>query len=206
MPPAALTFWGRETHLMDTDLQSAGPGLPFHRDRLDALLDEAGVDVLVATSKHNIRYLLGGHHHHFFSHMDAIGISRYLPILVYPKGRPQDAAYIANRNEKDLLRGAGPGGQAALGEDSRCGSIGDAGGDEPGSRASAQAPSRRPLDRHRTGLPPRRRRAPSAGCVSIAHADGRIPAARAAPGGKIPGGARRPAGRLGARGRTPCWR
>src|SRR4051812_46272264 len=47
-------------------------------------LEEARIDVLLATSKHNIRYLLGGHHHHFFDYADAIGVSRYLPILVYP--------------------------------------------------------------------------------------------------------------------------
>ena len=71
--------------------------------RLDELLGEAGIDVLVATSKHALRYLLDGHHHHFFAHMDAIGLSRYLPVLVYPRGRPQDALYVANRNEKDAL-------------------------------------------------------------------------------------------------------
>src|SRR3954447_26789869 len=78
-------------------------GLPFSAETLDRYLEEAQVDVLLATSKHNIRYLLGGHHHHFFDYTDAIGMSRYLPILVYPPGRPSDAAYIANRNENDAL-------------------------------------------------------------------------------------------------------
>jgi Xaa-Pro aminopeptidase len=71
--------------------------------RLDALLGEAGIDVLLVTSKHNIRYLLDGHHHHFFAAGDAIGVSRYLPVLVYPRGRPADALYVANRNERDSL-------------------------------------------------------------------------------------------------------
>jgi Xaa-Pro aminopeptidase len=75
----------------------------FSAAQLDALLAEAGIDLLLASSKHNIRYLLDGHHHHFFAHMDAIGISRYLPILVYPSRRPGDAAYVANRNEKDAI-------------------------------------------------------------------------------------------------------
>ncbi|MBV9653143.1 MAG: aminopeptidase P family protein [Acetobacteraceae bacterium] len=89
----------------DTDLRSASmpAAPPFSTSKLDGLLDDAGIDVLVVTSKHNIRYLLGGHANHFFSHMDAIGISRYLPVLVYPKGRPHDAAYIANRNETGML-------------------------------------------------------------------------------------------------------
>lgn len=67
---------------------------PFDADRLDALLDAAGIDVLVATSKHNVQYLLGGYRFFFFHHMDAIGLSRYLPILVYPKGQADRAAFV----------------------------------------------------------------------------------------------------------------
>jgi Xaa-Pro aminopeptidase len=68
--------------------------LPFDAGRLDKLLDEAGIDVLVATSKHNIQYLLGGYRFFFFDTMDAIGTSRYLPALVYRKAKPEDAAYV----------------------------------------------------------------------------------------------------------------
>jgi Xaa-Pro aminopeptidase len=79
------------------------PSPHFDTAKLDRLLDEAGIDVLVASSKHNLAYLLDGHRHHFFAYTDAIGISRYLPLLVYPKGRPDHAAYIGNRNERDGL-------------------------------------------------------------------------------------------------------
>jgi Xaa-Pro aminopeptidase len=68
--------------------------IPFDGKLLDRLLDDAGIDVLVATSKHNIQYLLGGYRFFFFDTMDAIGLSRYLPVLVYPKGKPEQAAYI----------------------------------------------------------------------------------------------------------------
>src|SRR2546423_9909751 len=77
----------------------AGPAIPFDAKRLDALMDEAGMDVLLATSKHNVQYLLGGHRSIFFDYMDAIGISRYLPIVVYPKGKPEKAAYFGHRLE-----------------------------------------------------------------------------------------------------------
>ena len=43
--------------------------------------------MIVATSKHNVQYLLGGHRAHFFDYMDAIGITRYLPVMVYRQGR-----------------------------------------------------------------------------------------------------------------------
>jgi Xaa-Pro aminopeptidase len=47
-----------------------------------------------------VQYLLGGHRAHFFDTMDATGITRYLPVLVYPKGQPDKATYIGHRLEK----------------------------------------------------------------------------------------------------------
>lgn len=79
--------------------------MPFDAKHLDKLLDDAGIDVLVATSKHNIQYLLGGYRFFFFDTMDAAGVSRYLPALVYQKGKPENTAYIGcamENYEKDL--------------------------------------------------------------------------------------------------------
>src|SRR6476619_622402 len=73
--------------------------IPFDAKRLDRLMDEAGMDVLLVTSKHNVQYLLGGHRAIFFDYMDAMGLSRYLPIMVYPKGKPDKAAYFGHRLE-----------------------------------------------------------------------------------------------------------
>jgi Xaa-Pro aminopeptidase len=73
--------------------------IPFSADRLDTLMDEAGLDVLLATSKHNVQYLLGGHRAMFFDYMDAMGTSRYLPIFVYVKGASDKAAYFGHRME-----------------------------------------------------------------------------------------------------------
>src|SRR5580698_3112393 len=82
---------------------AAGPrnaaSAPFDSERLDALLDAAGIDALVVSSKHNIQYLLGGYRFFFFDHFDAIGVSRYLPLLVYVKGRPDQAAYVGHPME-----------------------------------------------------------------------------------------------------------
>ena len=73
--------------------------IPFDHNRLDRLMEEAGIDLLLATSKHNVQYLLGGHRANFFDYMDATGVTRYLPVLVYPKGAPEKAAYIGHRLE-----------------------------------------------------------------------------------------------------------
>src|SRR6202011_4928743 len=82
-----------------------GRSIPFDTARLDELLAAAGIDVLVATSKHNVQYLLGGYRFFFFDYMDAIGVSRYLPVVVYQKGRPDNSAYIGchlESHEKQL--------------------------------------------------------------------------------------------------------
>jgi Xaa-Pro aminopeptidase len=81
--------------MLDTTRQIA----PFDTARFDRLLDEAGIDVVLATSKHNVQYLLGGHRALFFDYMDAMGLSRYLPVLVYPKGASDKAGYFGHRLE-----------------------------------------------------------------------------------------------------------
>lgn len=73
--------------------------IPFDTALLDRLMDEAGIDVLLATSKHNVQYLLGGHRAFFFDYMDAMGLSRYLPIVLYPKGAPEKAGFFGHRLE-----------------------------------------------------------------------------------------------------------
>lgn len=73
--------------------------VPFDGARLDRLMEEAGIDILVATSKHNTQYLLGGYKFIFFAAMDAIGHSRYLPVVIWQKGRPDHGCYVANKME-----------------------------------------------------------------------------------------------------------
>src|ERR1700736_2688941 len=84
---------------MLTTAKPADLPIPFDTGALDRLMDEAGIDVLLATSKHNVQYLLGGHRAFFFESMDAMGLSRYLPVLVYPKGARQKAGYFGHRME-----------------------------------------------------------------------------------------------------------
>ena len=81
--------------------------IPFDARHLDRLMDEAGIDVIVATSKHNVQYLLGGYRFFFFDTMDAMGVSRYLSAVVYRRGRPDQTAYIGcvmEQGEKELAK------------------------------------------------------------------------------------------------------
>jgi Xaa-Pro aminopeptidase len=87
----------QETIMLDiTKKQGAAP---FDTARLDRLMDEQGFDVLLITSKHNVQYLLGGHRAFFFESMDAMGLSRYLPVFVYAKGEPQKTGFFGHRME-----------------------------------------------------------------------------------------------------------
>jgi Xaa-Pro aminopeptidase len=81
------------------DISKQRGAAPFDTARLDQLMDDAGIGVLLATSKHNVQYLLGGHRAFFFDTMDSIGVTRYLPVFVYPKGAPQKAGYFGHRME-----------------------------------------------------------------------------------------------------------
>lgn len=86
---------------MNVNAQPAsGLAIPFDHQRLDRLMDDAGIDLVIATSKHNAQYLLGGHRADFFDYMDATGVTRYLPVFVYPKGKPEKSAYVGHRLEK----------------------------------------------------------------------------------------------------------
>ena len=81
--------------------------IPFDTRHLDKLMDDAGLDVIVATSKHNVQYLLGGYRFFFFDTMEAMGVSRYLSAVVYRKGKPDDTAYIGcvmESGERELGR------------------------------------------------------------------------------------------------------
>ena len=73
--------------------------IPFDTKHLDRLMDEADIDVLVATSKHNVQYLLGGYRFFFYDTMDAIGASRYQNAVIYRRGKPEQAQYIGCRLE-----------------------------------------------------------------------------------------------------------
>jgi len=84
---------------MDAAPHADTKAMAFDRAKLDRLMDEAGLDALVLTSKHNIQYLTGGYRFFFFDAMDAIGVSRYLPVLIYVKERPGDTTYVGNPME-----------------------------------------------------------------------------------------------------------
>lgn len=91
-----MTF---EESAVDAPTRTDAKSPPFDSGLLDRLMEEAGLDAILATSKHNVQYLLGGHRYFFFDYMDAIGVGRYLPVVLYVRGDTEAAAYIGNETE-----------------------------------------------------------------------------------------------------------
>jgi Xaa-Pro aminopeptidase len=81
--------------------------LPFDHDRLDELMAQAGVDLVLATAKHTTQHLLGGYRYHFYAEMEAMGRSRYLSAVGYPRGRPEDAFFVGLPGETPQLEREG---------------------------------------------------------------------------------------------------
>jgi Xaa-Pro aminopeptidase len=71
--------------------------------RLDETLAEAGVDVVLLSSRHNVAYMLDGHRFSFFDGEDALGKGRFTPICGYVPGRLDQAFYLANLLENHQI-------------------------------------------------------------------------------------------------------
>lgn len=78
----------------------ASLAIPFDTSRLDRLLEESSMDAVIVCSKCNIQYMLGGYRFFFFDRHEAIQRSRYLPLLIYYKGRPEKTTYVAYKGEQ----------------------------------------------------------------------------------------------------------
>jgi Xaa-Pro aminopeptidase len=73
---------------------------PFDSTKLAHLMDEAGIDLLLASTRHNVRYLTGGYVYHFHERGQRMGSSQYLAFVGVPRGRVTDAFYIGASGEQ----------------------------------------------------------------------------------------------------------
>ncbi len=78
--------------------------VPFDGKKLQGLMEEAGVDVLLASTRHNVRYLTGGYYFHFHAVATRIGQSQYLPIVGVARERIEDAFYVGRPDEEGQMR------------------------------------------------------------------------------------------------------
>lgn len=71
----------------------------YDEEKLARLMEEAGVDLILAHTPHNVRYLTGGYYFHFRERVAAIGPSQYLPFVGIPKKNSEKAFQVAWRVE-----------------------------------------------------------------------------------------------------------
>ena len=71
----------------------------YDQEKLDRLMEEAGVGLVLAHTSHNLRYLTGGYYFHFRERVAAIGPSQYLPFVGIPRRNPENAFQVAWRVE-----------------------------------------------------------------------------------------------------------
>ncbi len=71
--------------------------------KLDALMDSAGMDLVLASSRHNVRYLTGGYIYHFNERSQRMGSGRYLAFVGVPKRTAANAFYIGTGGERHGL-------------------------------------------------------------------------------------------------------
>ncbi len=77
---------------------------PYDSEKLDRLMEAVGVDMVLVSTRHNIRYLCGGYFFHFHERFTAIGPGRYLPLAGVPRAAPGRAFLVGGGGEKGQAR------------------------------------------------------------------------------------------------------
>ena len=77
--------------------------IPFDAEKLRRLMEEGGVSLLLANSRHNVRYLMGGYYYHFLARAPRFGRSQYLPLVGVPRERMADAFYVGRTDERSQI-------------------------------------------------------------------------------------------------------
>jgi Xaa-Pro aminopeptidase len=79
----------------------------FDEKKLDTLMENEGLSLILANSRHNIRYLTGGFFYHFHARSSRMARSQYLPFVGIPKGRLKDSFYIGRKEERGQIQSDG---------------------------------------------------------------------------------------------------
>ena len=80
---------------------------PFDAGKLYRLMEEAGLQMVLACTRHNVRYLTGGYAYHFLSRAPRFGRSQYLPFVGLPRGRFDEAFYVGRADERSQIETEG---------------------------------------------------------------------------------------------------
>src|SRR5512134_1718955 len=81
---------------------------PFDAKKLNHLMEQAGLDILLASTRHNVRYLTGGYYYHFHANAGRMGLTQYLPFVGVPGGRMAESFYVCRADERGQVEAATP--------------------------------------------------------------------------------------------------
>ena len=81
--------------------------IPFDVNKLQSLMGKSGLDILLANTRHNVRYLTGGYYFHFHAFATRLGQSQYLPFVGLPRRDFAETFYIGRSDEKGQLEAEG---------------------------------------------------------------------------------------------------
>lgn len=80
---------------------------PFDAGKLDRLMVEADLALVLAHTRHNVRYLSGGYYYHFHANSTRMGRSQYLPFVGLPRGHIEDSFYVGRAEERGQIKAEG---------------------------------------------------------------------------------------------------
>jgi Xaa-Pro dipeptidase len=81
--------------------------VPFDAKKLTRLMEDAGLDLLLACTRHNVRYLTGGYYYHFHANAARMARTQYLPFVGLVRGRVEDAFYVCRAEERGQIDAEG---------------------------------------------------------------------------------------------------
>ena len=73
--------------------------VPFDGERLQRAMRARGADVVLASARHNVRYLTGGYYLPFFARTSRFGRGQYLSFVGIPASRLDSAFYVGRQDE-----------------------------------------------------------------------------------------------------------
>lgn len=73
--------------------------IPFHYAGLEKLMRDEGMALVVANTRHNVRYLLGGYYYQFHEISTRMARSQYLPFVGIPSAAPEASFYVRRPDE-----------------------------------------------------------------------------------------------------------
>ncbi len=77
--------------------------IPFAADRLTLLTERAGVDLILASSRHNIRYLTGGYYYPLYMWDAHTKRTQHLSFLGIPRSSLEDSFFVGRPGEKAVM-------------------------------------------------------------------------------------------------------